>query len=81
MKTHHIKTHPKPFDAIRKGIKTFEIRVNDRDYKVGDLLILDEYNPKTGKYTGNILTREVIYILEGGQYGIETGYVAMSINP
>ena len=38
---------PQHFSAIKIGIKTAEIRNNDRAYQVGDILILVEYDPKT----------------------------------
>jgi len=37
---HTLKTDPEVFDAVRDGLKTFEIRFNDRDFKVGEVLIL-----------------------------------------
>ena len=36
MKIHELKTLPEYFDAVFMGKKNFEIRKNDRDYKVGD---------------------------------------------
>ena len=40
---HELKINPLYFDAIEKRLKTFELRKDDRDYKVGDLIILKEY--------------------------------------
>ena len=45
MKTHHLKCWPEFFEPICEGTKNFEIRRNDRDYEVGDLLILEEWAP------------------------------------
>jgi len=39
-KTHIIKLLPGYFKAVKEGVKTCEIRINDRDYKVGDTCIL-----------------------------------------
>jgi|TARA_Y100000310_G_scaffold298310_1_gene332146 hypothetical protein len=44
MKTHELKTEPKYFGRLVSGDKTFEIRKNDRDFQVGDELILKEYD-------------------------------------
>ena len=41
--THHVKITPKHFEEILSGRKNFEIRFNDRGYKVGDIVELQEY--------------------------------------
>lgn len=47
----------------------FEIRQADRDYKVGDILILKEY--EKGRYTGREIKRIIQYIYKGdGTYGV-----------
>lgn len=45
MDVHDLKIHPEHFKPVWCGEKTFEIRFNDRDYKVGDLLDLHEFDP------------------------------------
>lgn len=47
MKEHRLKTWPQFFEAIMNKEKTFELRRNDREYEVGDILILCEFNPCT----------------------------------
>lgn len=42
---HNLKTWPEYFRAVRNREKTFELRFNDRDFKVGDVLLLQEFNP------------------------------------
>ena len=89
METHKLKILPQYFKAVQDGSKTFEIRKNDRGYKVGDTLILQEYinysdsayyNRETpNRYTGREITKEVSYILEGGQYGLEEGYCILGL--
>lgn len=80
MKTHTLKTHSPYFGLVWDGIKTFEVRKNDRDYQVGDRLKLVEVDPITLKPTGNFATVAVTYILQGGSFGIEPGYVVMGID-
>lgn len=87
MKIHELKTHPIPFQAMKRGEKEFELRFNDRSYRVGDQLLLKEYtpanywdreDPKEPEYTGEILHREVTYILS--QYvGLLPGYVILGL--
>jgi hypothetical protein len=50
---HVVKSWPKFFQAIRRGSRRHELRRNDRDYRVGDLLQLQEYEPVSEQYTGN----------------------------
>lgn len=78
-KTHELKTWPEYFRPIMSGDKTFEVRLDDRGFKVGDILDLREYH--AGRwYTGNSCRVEVTYILRGGAWlPYPSGYVVMSI--
>lgn len=49
---HHLKSWPQFFNPIREGVRTHELRRNDRDFAVGDLLVLHEFDPTTQRYTG-----------------------------
>ena len=49
---HHLKSWPQFFRPIRDGSRTHELRRNDRDFAVGDLLVLHEYDPEAQRYTG-----------------------------
>lgn len=76
---HNIKLNSKYFKDVITGIKTFEIRFNDRDYKVGDKLMLNEvYN---NQYTNKQVCVKITYILtdEDFQEGIQKGYVVLGI--
>jgi len=42
---HDLKIWPKHFQDVWNGIKTFELRLNDRDYQAGDVLRLYEFDP------------------------------------
>ena len=74
---HQIKCWPEYFKAIVDGTKNFEVRNNDRDYQVGDRLYLAEW--EDDKYTGMVVTKPITYVLEGGQFGIEAGYVVLGL--
>jgi hypothetical protein len=43
--THELKCWPEFFQAILSGSKTFEARRDDRNFKVGDNLVLKEWTP------------------------------------
>lgn len=79
MMDHDLKIWPEYFEAVRRNEKTCEIRKNDRNFAVGDFLYLREWCPKVCAYTGRTLMRPVRHIMNGGQFGIESGYVLISI--
>jgi len=78
-KVHNLKTWPEYFEEVKNDSKKFEVRKNDRDYKVNDILNLEEYCPEKEDYTGEKLSTKVDYILSGGEFGVEDGFVVMSI--
>lgn len=59
MTDHQLKINTYWFLEIINYHKNWEIRKNDRDFKVGDWLILFEYNV-SGGYTGKSIACEVI---------------------
>lgn len=74
------KILPGYFKAVRRREKTFELRKDDSDYEVGDVLVLREWDGT--KYTGNQLRREITYILRGAErFGLMEGYCILSIQP
>ena len=74
------KILPGYFEAVRRRIKTFELRKDDSDYQEGDLLVLREWDGE--QYTGRKLTREITYILRGTpEYGLMEGYCIMGLQP
>lgn len=84
MTVHTLKTDPEVFAAVLSGEKTFEIRLNDRDFKVGDALHLLE-TASTGAemkagapltYTGRKAFRTVSHVLTG--YGLAEGWCCLS---
>lgn len=72
--THQIRLGSEFFDDAESGRKDFELRKNDRDYRVGDTLEMMEF--KDGRDTGRICRKEVTHILEGFT-GLEDGYCIM----
>lgn len=70
---HNIKILPQYFEAVVKGLKTFEVRYNDRNYKSGDRIILMEFDGNT--YTGREVTAEITFMTN---YEQKPGYVVFS---
>jgi len=56
------KCWPEYFEKILSGEKKYELRLNDFDCQPGDTLVLEEWNPKTGQYTGRSVSKNVTYV-------------------
>lgn len=75
-KVHYIRLAATYFDDVAAGVKTFELRKNDRGYKTGDVLEMAEF--KDGRNTGRMIRSEVTYMLEG-YTGLTDGYCILGI--
>lgn len=81
---HELKTWPEFFEPVFSGVKTFEIRKNDRDFRVGDELWLREWDLGTG-YSGRECWRIVTYVMGDTEANpldahlIKPGYVVMGL--
>lgn len=72
MKVVRKKIRPEYFKAVRAREKNFELRVDEDDIRVGDLLVLEEWD---GYYTGEGVHRYVKYVLRDCQeFGLMPGY-------
>jgi ASC-1-like (ASCH) protein len=61
---HKLKVEKAYWNALEKGIKTFELRLNDRNFCKGDIVILRKYNKDNCKYSGDRITVKITYILK-----------------
>lgn len=85
---HELKTWRPFFQHIIDGIKTFDIRENDRGYQVGDVLRLREFIPDAmerthsdGHYTGRSVYHLVVYKLDGALIaGLEDSYCVLGLS-
>jgi len=70
---HELKSWPEFFMWVLSGDKKAELRYNDRDYQVGDVLVLREWEPKTESYSGRQCRRRVSHVMYGaGSVGVIT---------
>lgn len=84
---HELKTDSAVFQSTWDGMKTFEVRKNDRDFHINDTLQLKETvhsgeemaNGLPLEYTGREITQLVNYILPGPIYGILDNWVVMTV--
>lgn len=70
---HQLKSEPGPFSDVWDGHKLAEIRRNDRDYRVGQLVVLREmegpqFSGEEPVYTGRYLAAEVTHIDQCGRW-------------
>lgn len=91
--THVLKVWPEYGNALADGSKSFEFRLDDRGFAVGDLLHLREWAPspddidfereriaeKMERYTGRSWHRRITYIARGGV--IPPGYCVLAMVP
>lgn len=76
MKHHYLKILPEYYEEVLSGNKTFEVRFNDRDYQVNDILHLKEF--ENGNYTGRELVKVISYILNDSDF-CRDGFVVLAI--
>lgn len=87
MVRHYLKSWPEFFAPVFEGKKNFELRKDDRHFRVGDILHLREWEPNTASYSGREIIKKVTFILEGigpggitPIHGLSRGYVIMAIS-
>lgn len=68
--THNLKLLTPIFEEVKSGDKELKLK-NDREFKVGDTLIIDEMNIK-GKHTGAWAPKAITYMNTD-----EIGYVTL----
>ena len=81
---HKLKLNSDYYSDSASGVKTFEIRKNDRNFKVGDILELREWLWSAlegkGAHTGNVHWKIITYILEDEKF-LKEGYVCIAVAP
>lgn len=75
-KVHDIKIGKEFFEDVKNNVKTFELRKNDRDYKVGEILELHEY--EAGEETGRTCRKLIVYMLKEFT-GLQDGYCILGL--
>ena len=77
---HYLKCRVLFYQDIVSGLKTFEIRQNDRNYQVGDILMLREWDDRVDMgpafFTGREVQRLVVYMTDFQQC---PGWVVLGI--
>jgi hypothetical protein len=93
MRIHVLKTWSPYFEAHRDGLKPWELRRDDREYRVGDFLVLRQFEPEArvpglatgpsrGIWGGEYVVSKVIYVARGSVLPVglvPEGYVLMTL--
>lgn len=80
---HAVKCWVEFFEPISDGRKTFDIRRDDRDYQVGDQIVLLEYKHGIGTYTGREVACDITYVARGKKFevfGLQSGHAILAIS-
>lgn len=92
MAEHTLKSWPQFFEPVWTGIKSFEVRLNDRGFEVGDVLYLHEWDPKRAQeqlveglapgYTGRVVMRHIVFMLRDTEFrgGLNQGWVVLGLD-
>jgi hypothetical protein len=76
--THHLKTVQPYYAASEIGEKTFELRKDDRNYAIGDILHLCEWDGNQETWRSHY--KQVTYILRDAPY-VPNGYACLAVLP
>jgi len=84
MQTHELKIWPPFFEHMLLGEKTFDARLNDRHFRVGDEIKFREWLPHEEAYTGRNVWMRVKYVLNprpdrDPDCGLVAGYVVLGL--
>ena len=84
MKLHELKIKHEYLVEVARGVKTFELRKNDRDYQVGDLIrFIDIKQDSKGDcdiYIDEDDLYKITYVLKDvPQYGLDKDYCILAM--
>lgn len=79
MTRHELKVHPQFWQALKSNAKPFEVRRDDRRYRVGDVCELRLYDPAFGFRECDPQVRTITYILRHEDFpnGVPIGYAVL----
>lgn len=79
---HDLKTLSEYLDAVGSRQKTFEVRRDDRDFRVGDLLTLREWDDGLCEFGPRWIACKITYVLRGDaalRFGVRPGFCVLGI--
>lgn len=77
---HSLKCWPIPFSAIYHGEKNWELRKDDRQYSIGNYLLIKEWDNEKQEYTGSFVEKQIVWILRScPEWGLMDGFCILSL--
>ena len=78
---HFLKCDPEWFWLVATGKKFCELRKDDRNYELGDILIVSEYyrNGTEPYYTGSVFACRVSWMIKNGEF-LKEGHSLLGIS-
>lgn len=81
MKIHDLKCNSYYFELIANGSKRFEFRKNDRDFELGDILVLREFDTYNSILTGRVIQCVITFVLPSdNEFHDLSDYVILSLS-
>lgn len=77
-KVHNLKIETQFFKDVNSGLRQFEVRKNDRNFEVGDTLILEEFDPNTNKYLRGWIPKLITHKLDDTRF-VKEGFIILSL--
>ena len=78
-KTHNLKIYDTFFNKHAAGVKPWELRKNDRNFKVDDFIVFNVIHHNTKEPLGISYIRQVTYVFKDAGYGIKEGYCLLTL--
>lgn len=79
-KTHILKTVQPFYDGVVAGRKKFEVRKNDKNFEIHDIVILSEYDVATNYFSRETTEFEITGILLYHRKALQDGYVVLRLD-
>lgn len=79
---HILKTLVQYLDAVGFRQKAFEVRRDDRDFQVGDWVMLRQWDDQVGAFGARWIICKITYVLRGAEavrFGVQEGYCVLGI--
>lgn len=76
-KVHNLKVDLEIFQQMEKGIRQFDIRKSDRDFQIGDTLLLHEYDFNKKMFKSGWLPRRIV--CKSYDSHLKEGYVILGL--